>query len=121
VATPAVNFSQLQTTAAAAPVATATVVPSEPALPNVTAGSTLMVSGQELGTEQGTARLRVNGLSLPIEVLEWTPSLAKIQLPKVGITSPLQAEVEVMRADGSPASKIGIELTPATERLATEN
>jgi hypothetical protein len=121
VATPAVNFTPSQNIAAPAPTANVTVVPSEPALPRVTDGSTLMVSGQELGTERGAARLRINGLSLPIEVLEWTTSSAKVRLPKVEITNPSKAEIELLRADGTPASKTGIELMPATDRLALEN
>lgn len=94
---------------------------SEPALPKVSVGSTLLVDGQVFGEEKGVARLRVSGLSLPIEVLEWTNSSAKIRLPEVEVTSPTKAEIEVLRADGSLASKSGIELTPAETKLALGN
>ena len=94
---------------------------TEPALPKVTVGSTLLVDGQEFGEEAGVARLRVSGLSLPIEVLEWTATSAKIRLPEVEVTSATNAEIEVLRADGSLAAKSGIELTPAETKLAQKN
>jgi hypothetical protein len=97
------------------------VAPSEPALPKVTVGSTLVLEGQELGSEQGVSRLRVSGLSLPIEVLEWSASSATVRLPKVELAGALKAEIEVLRADGSLASKTGIELTSAAETLARGN
>ena len=61
-----------------------TVAATEPSLPNVAVGSTLVLDGQLFGETQGVARLRVGGLSLPIEVLEWTNSSAKIRLARSG-------------------------------------
>jgi hypothetical protein len=101
--------------------ASVTAAPSAPALPKVAVGSTLVLDGQEFGNEQGVARLRVSGLSLPIEMLEWTASAATVRLPKMELAAPLAAEIEVLRADGSLASKTGIELTPAAETLALGN
>jgi hypothetical protein len=63
----------------------------------------------------------VGGLSLPIEVLEWTNSSAKIRLPEVELTGAMKAEIEVLRADGSVASKSAVELTSANSRLAQGN
>jgi hypothetical protein len=51
-----------------------TVATTEPSLPSVVVGSTLVLDGQVFGEVQGLARLRVGGLSLPIKVLEWTNS-----------------------------------------------
>jgi hypothetical protein len=94
---------------------------TEPALPKVTVGSTLVLDGQTFGEEQGVARLRVSGLALPVEVLEWTNSSVKVRLPQVELTSATKVELEVLRADGSLASKSAIELTPAADRLAQTN
>jgi hypothetical protein len=119
VATPTAKFAPNAVPATlAAKVAEA---PSEPALPKVTVGSTLVLDGQEFGRDQGVARLRVSGLSLPIEVLEWTASSATVRLPDVELAGALKAEIEVLRADGSLASMTGIELTPAAETLALGN
>ena len=98
-----------------------TVATTEPSLPSVAVGSTLVLDGQVFGEVQGIARLRVGGLSLPIEVLEWTNSSAKIRLPEVELTGAMKAEIEVLRSDGSVASKSAIELTPAADRLARGN
>ena len=73
----------------------------------MTVGSTLLVDGQTFGDKQGAARLRVSGLSLPIEVLEWTTSSVKIHLPTVELTSATKADIEVVRADGTPGLKDG--------------
>lgn len=94
---------------------------TEPALPKVTVGSTLVLDGQTFGDETGVARLRVSGLSLPVEVLEWTGSSVKVRLPQVELTSSTKVDLEVLRADGSLASTSAIELTPAKDRLASTN
>ena len=96
-------------------------VATEPALPKVTVGSTLVLDGQTFGEEKGVARLAVSGLSFPVTVIEWTNSSVKVELPKFELTSPAKVELEVLRADGSVASKSAIELTPAADRLASTN
>lgn len=93
----------------------------EKRLPNVAIGSILSLDGQSLGTERGTVRLKVNGLALPIEVLEWSTTSVKIQLPQLELAGAIKAEIEVLRADGSLASKSAVELTTATSRLALGN
>jgi hypothetical protein len=98
-----------------------TAAPTTPSLPSVAVGSTLVLDGQVFGETQGSARLRVGGLSLPIEVLEWTNSSAKIRLPEVELTGAVKAEIEVLRSDGSMASKSAVELTAANSRLALGN
>jgi hypothetical protein len=98
-----------------------TVKPIEEALPKVAVGSTLVLDGQVFGEERGVARLRVSGLALPVEVLEWTNTSAKVRLPLVEITSATKADIEVLRADGSVAAKTGVELNPAANRLAQGN
>ena len=118
---PTANFTQPKSIATSSLAANVQVSATEPALPSVTVGSTLMLDGQVFGDEQGVARLRIGGLSLPVEVIEWTSSSAKIRLPQVELTAPLKAEIEVLRADGSVASKTAIELTPAASRLALGN
>jgi hypothetical protein len=97
------------------------VAASEPALPSVAVGSTLVLDGQVFGETAGVARLRIGGLSLPIEVLEWTNTSAKIRLPEVDLASPMKAEIEVLRADGSVASTTAVELKPTADRLARGN
>jgi hypothetical protein len=104
-----------------APKANIRTVSTEERLPSVAIGSVLTLDGQSLGDDRGTVRLVVNGLTLPIEVLEWNASVVKVQLPQLELAGALKAEIEVVRADGSLASKSAVELTPATNRLALGN
>jgi hypothetical protein len=118
---PNVDTSAMTPIAPIAPTATIRTVSTERSLPSVAIGSVLSLDGQSLGTDRGTVRLKVNGLALPIEVLEWSTTSVKIQLPRLELTGAMNAEIEVLRADGSVASKSAVELTTATSRLALGN
>lgn len=96
-------------------------VSNEAPLPSVAIGSILTLDGQSLGNERGIVRLKVNGLALPVEVLEWNATTVKIQLPQLELAGAMKAEIEVLRADGSLASKSAVELTSATNRVALGN
>lgn len=122
-ATPNAQPNQQQAAPAQSATATANIrtVSTEASLPSVAIGSTLMLDGQELGDERGSVRLRVSGLALPIGIIEWNNNSAKIQLPQLDLTSSIKAEIEVLRADGSLASKSAVNLTPAATRLALGN
>jgi hypothetical protein len=119
VATP--SFDKSAAALNVAPTANIQTVASEQRLPSVAIGSILTLDGQSLGNERGIVRLRINGLALPIEVLDWNTTSVKIQLPQLDLAGAMKAEIEVMRADGSLASKSTVELTPATSRLALGN
>lgn len=107
--------------APAAPAANIRVESAEASLPSVAIGSVLVLDSASLGSEPGSVRLRISGVSLPVEVLEWTGGSAKIRLPEMELSESLRAEIEVLRADGSLASRSAIRLTPAATRLALTN
>jgi len=104
-----------------APSADIRTVSTEERLPSVAIGSILTLDGQSLGDERGIVRLKVSGIALPVEVLDWNASIVKVQLPQLDLAGAMKAEIEVLRADGSLASKSAVELTPATNRLALNN
>jgi hypothetical protein len=103
------------------PSANIRVASVERPLATVAIGSVLALDGHELGNEKGIVRLRINGLALPVEVLEWSAESAKIRLPELDVEGAMKADLEVLRADGSLASKTAIELTSAATRLALGN
>jgi hypothetical protein len=103
------------------PTANIRVASAERPLATVAIGSVLSLDGQALGGERGIVRLRVNGLALPVEVLEWSAESAKIRLPELDLEGPVKAEIEVLRADGSLASRTAIELSSAATRVALGN
>lgn len=84
----------------------------------VAVGSELLLDGQTFGDKPGTARLSVSGLSLPITVTEWKTSGVKLVVPTVDLTKGTKADIEVVRADGTIASKTGIELVAPEVDLA---
>jgi hypothetical protein len=68
------------------PAASIRTVSESPTLPRVAIGSTLELDGESLGTEQGSVRMRMGTLTLPVEVLEWSADTVKIQLPKMELS-----------------------------------
>jgi hypothetical protein len=77
-----------------------------------------MVNGQPLGATKGSVRIRIDTLTIPVDVLDWNATSARVQLPKMDLAGPMKAELEVFRADGAVASSTPIQITPAAERLA---
>lgn len=98
----------------------ASTAANEAPRPKVNVGATLLVDGQTFGDKQGAARLRVGGAALKIEVLEWKTDAVKIRLPELALDSTAKADIEIVRADNSLASKTGIELSTATEVVAAQ-
>jgi LysM repeat protein len=88
--------------------------------PKVNVGATLLVDGQTFGDKQGAARLRVGGAALKIEVLEWKADAVKIRLPELALDSTANADIEIVRADNTLASKTGIELSTAADVVAAQ-
>jgi hypothetical protein len=84
----------------------------------VALGSLIMLNGQSFGGQPGGVRLLISGIAMPIQVVEWTPNGVKVQLPMFELTSVTPAEIEVVRPDGSVASKIAVELIAAPAPLA---
>lgn len=115
---PTTNFVQpTTTTIAPTTVAPVTATTSEP-LPSVPTGSVLKLDGQSLGTEAGVVRLRISNVAFPVEVVEWAADSTKVRLPKLDVSGPTKANLEVVRADGSLASTNAIELTTAAGSVA---
>ena len=85
---------------------------------SVPTGSTLQLDGEKLGSDAGVVRLRISGVALPVEVIEWSADSTKIRLPKVDVTEATKAELEVVRADGTLASTNAISLTSAATSVA---
>ncbi|MEX2317549.1 MAG: hypothetical protein WD669_10390 [Pirellulales bacterium] len=103
------------------PSANIRLVSAEPSIPSVAIGSELLLDGQSLGEASGSVRLRLSGVALKVEVLDWSAEAVKIRLPELDLAAAMRAELEVLRADGSLASKSAVQLTPAGTKLAQGN
>jgi hypothetical protein len=93
----------------------------EPAGVSVPTGSTLQLDGQSLGESAGVVRLKIGSVAFPVEVVEWSDESTKVRLPKLNVTEPTTAELEVVRADGSVAASNAIQLTTTSEAIASSN
>jgi hypothetical protein len=76
-----------------APAASIRPASTEAKLPSVAIGSILSLDGQSLGNDRGNVRLLVNGLALPIDVLEWNATVVKVQLPQLDLAGAIRAEI----------------------------
>jgi hypothetical protein len=97
------------------------IAESEPERASVPTGSVIKLDGQSLGDKQGVVRLKISNVALPVEVVEWTADSTKVRLPKLDVTGSMNAELEVVRADGTIAATNAIELTTAASSLAAAN
>jgi hypothetical protein len=93
----------------------ATTLPTEK-LPEVPVGSTVTLNAHDLGAA-GQVLLVVDKLTLGVHVDEWATDHATATLPQLAISSPLPAEIVLVKADGYAASTTKVQLVapPAPE------
>jgi hypothetical protein len=92
----------------------------EVARTQVPAGSTLLVDGQTFGSKPGSARLRIGGGFLKLAIAQWTPKAVKVSLPKADQSGSTDADLEIVRADGSVASRTALTVNSG-EQVASNN
>ena len=95
------------------------VGPSNRPLPSIMIGSIMAIGGQQLGDNRGTVRLIINGSPVALEIVEWNASGAKVKIP-ADLPAGLQAQIEILRADGSIVTKDQVQLA-AGQNLAAAN
>lgn len=84
-------------------------------LPRVVVGSTVSLSGNNLGAEAGQVLLEINGLALPCRIDVWAADKATTTLPSFGLGSETKGKMHVIRADGSVARSLDVVVVPAVE------
>ncbi len=93
--------------------------PTDRPLPSIVIGSIMTINGQPLGESRGTVRLVVNGSPVPLEIVEWTASSAKVRIP-ADLPAGIQVQIEILRADGSVVAKDNVQLA-AGQSVAAAN
>jgi hypothetical protein len=71
------------------------------------------------GTQAGQVNLVLNGVRLPLNVLGWDEAGVTVTLPEMQITSPAQAQLEIVRP-GSNAETLSIQLQPRPAILVVQ-
>ena len=79
----------------------------------------MSIGGQQLGDARGMVHLNINGQARMLEVVEWTANAAKVKIP-ADLPAGIQAELEIIRADGSIVTKDQVQLA-AGQNLAAAN
>jgi hypothetical protein len=88
-------------------------------LPSIVIGSLMSIGGQQLGNERGMVHLTVNGTTQMLEIVEWNANGAKVKVP-ANLPAGVQAQLEIIRADGSIVTKDQVQLA-AGQKLAAGN
>jgi hypothetical protein len=88
-------------------------------LPSILIGSLMTINGQQLGDNRGTVRLIVNGSPVALEIVEWSANGAKVRIP-TDLPAGIQAQIEILRADGSVVAKDPVQLA-AGQKVAAAN
>jgi hypothetical protein len=104
---------------APAPVATENAAPAGRPLPSIVIGSLMSIGGQQLGDSRGMVHLTVNGQVRMLEIVEWTANAAKVKIP-ADLQAGSQAQIEIIRADGSTVTKDQVQLA-AGQQVAAAN
>lgn len=108
-----VAVSETTTTISTSEVVPATATVPAEKLPQVPVGSTLALQAKELGSTKGQVLLVMDKFTLGVQIDEWAAEHTIATLPQLGITSPVPAELVVIRADGKAASSVKVELVAA--------
>jgi hypothetical protein len=94
---------------------------AEPERAKVPTGSTIKLDAQSLGDKPGVVRLKISNVAMPVEVVEWSADSTKVRLPKLDVAGSMNAELEVLRADGTVAATNAISLTTGASGLVAAN
>jgi hypothetical protein len=81
-------------------------------------GATVTMQGTDLGDQLGMLVVQIDKISLPAQVNEWKPEGVNVTLPMLGLAGPTKAQLWMVRADGSVAANVAVELLPAQQQAA---
>jgi hypothetical protein len=104
----------VQTVVVGAPVAP--VVAEQ--LMQIPVGATVTLQGNNLGDQLGMLVVQIDKISLPAQVNEWKPEGVNVTLPMLGLAGPTRAQLWMVRADGTVAANVAVELLPAQQQAA---
>ncbi len=83
-------------------------------------GSLITLQGKELGTDAGQVVVQIDEISLPALMNEWQDESVKVTLPMLGLAGATKANLWMVKADGTVAANVAVELVPAQQPPAAE-
>jgi hypothetical protein len=75
-------------------------------------GEEILLAGEGFGPQPGRVLVQVNGREMDGEIVGWYDLGVRWTLPKLVLTSPVAADVIVIRGDGAAANPVKVTLTP---------
>jgi hypothetical protein len=106
-----------QTIVVQVPVVVDQVAVAQPVM-QVPVGSTLTLQSPGLGAAAGQVMLQIDKVAVPAMVNEWTMDAVTTTLPMLGLGGQVFADIVMVRADGSVANSIKVELINAQPQTA---
>jgi hypothetical protein len=95
-------------------------VASEQPLMQVPAGATLTLQSPNLGDAAGQVMLQIDKVVIPAMINEWKPDAVTTTLPLIGLAAPAVAEIVMVKADGTVANSIKVELINAQQSQSAQ-
>ena len=68
--------------------------------PEVVSGTRVTLFANFLRQEQGHVMFNLNGTSTECNIVEWQPNSVTVELPRLGLLSPKNAEIQILLPDG---------------------
>lgn len=96
-------------TMVASPVISGGFIPSRPAL---VAGSRVSAFVNFLQHSEGAVWLQIAGATWRCHIARWCDDSVTFDLPNLGLSTPIDATVQVIRPDGRVAKSVGVTLVP---------
>jgi hypothetical protein len=106
-----------QTIVVQVPVVVEQVAVAQPVM-QVPVGATLTLQSLGLGDAAGQVMLQVDKIAIPAMVNEWKPDAVTTTLPMLGLSGQVIADIVMVRADGTVANSIKVELINAQPQAA---
>lgn len=88
-------------------------------LPRVEVGQRVTLDGRFFGSQPGSVVVSVGHMTLPAEIVQWTPTQAVAVLPQVPLQDAVKATVLVKTAFGRVADQLEVVLLPASSAPVT--
>lgn len=99
------------------PVVVEQVAVAQPTM-QVPVGATLTLQSPALGEAAGQVMIQIDKVAIPAMVNEWKPDSVTTTLPMLGLGGQVIADIVMVRADGTVANSIKVELINAQPQAA---
>ena len=104
---------------AAAPVGGIAQPQQQPQPTVVAPGQAVTLDGANLGTVRGQIQLNISGITLIAQVSTWTNASVTATLPNMQLAQPVEAKLNIVKADGTVADSLDVVFSPGGETVAS--